>query len=181
MNTDFMRKPMRQGEESCLKRWIYGALILLTFMLFGAVLALAAHFFGSGWTVAILICASGLLSIIIWKQKRKFQVLLENLTVKEAEDYKHLCSELGIEEPFCDLEEAELNWVGKTFDVFLGGLSFVGPITISQLARGERITLDTAFSGRDMFFAFVGCGLYLLIRKKLLNRFIITRKVSSWN
>ena len=130
-------------------------------------------FTGKVVLVGIVVVASIATSGYCIRQKAFLRRSLRAMSPDELRDFAETCRQQGIEDPFEELNEPELSWPGKILDAAmeLSG-AFVPPMLYHQ-ARGFEWAWDSPCTFWHLACMGAGVGLYTLMRKKALNRFMI--------
>jgi len=114
-------------------------LIVLAFSITGALLEHWIGFPGKAVFAGVVVFSAIAISIIYSRQKEYLRRELRAMSPEERQEYAAACRKEGIADPFEDLNEAGLSWIGNTIDVVLAASAALGPhgsTTSSKVSRG---------------------------------------------
>ena len=134
---------------------------------------LLKHFFGfqaKAIYAGVILVASIAISITYYLLKTRLHRTVASMTEEQRNQYFEECRQAGAGDVIDELDEPELSLLGKTIDAIVGVTAAFLPPLIYNLATVG--TWNSRFTGWHLACMAAGVLVYVLLRKRIINRFM---------
>jgi len=120
----------------------------------------------------IILVVSIAMSIAHYFLKTRLRRTIASMTEEQRNEYFEECRREGVGDVMEGLDEPALSWMGKTIDVIGGVAAAFLPPLIYHFATVGPLTWNSNFTGWHLACMTAGVLVYVLLRKRIVYRFM---------